>query len=399
MMKVKSRASSRAAKVVIAAGLLVCARPGLAGAAEAARPAAVTLELHETVEGWRNRAGGVAVGDTTLNKLQVSAAFDGEAVGWHGFSAYGQLFKTNSESLSGGRTGDVQTVSNIEAPGVNRLMELWVAQGFGDEDAAGWVQVRGGVIDLNRTFDSIATAGLFINSSHGIGPDLSHSGVSGPSIFPVGGPAVQADWRPTSRLTLHAGVFATPDPNHLNQVADLRTSSRNGAIAITQADYTPGRGLQASLAVWRYTSRQAGVAEPDRRFEPRPGAYAFVQGPTQLPGAPKGWLRAGFADRRLQDVSGYLGGGLAWEGLLPGRSADAFGLAVGRAMIGAPARSVGGLPAAETTWEATYSFQLGPHLHVQPDLQHIVHPASAPGLKNATVVGLRLSLGAELTGG
>lgn len=373
----------------LAATACIGVAPGVARAGDSPPPV-WTLEARDTVEVWRNLQGGLSVGDATLNKLQASLRFQGDAVGWRGFSAYAQVFKTNSESLSLARTGDTQTASNIEAPHIQRLFEFWAAQAFGDEDKPGWVSVRAGLIDLNRTFDSIGPADLLINSSHGIGPDLSHSGPGGsPSIFPLTAPGAQVDWRPAAKLTLHAGAFASPDPNRGQNLVDLRLSSRAGAIVIGQADYDLGKDAQASVAVWRYTADLPSFLDPDHRLTPRPGAYAFVYGPTPLPGRPSGWLRGGFADGRVQDVSGYLGAGLVWKGLLPGRGSDRFGLAVAQARIGGAGRSTG-LPDAETSFEATYSLKLGPYLHLQPDVQHIVHPALAPGLKSATVVGLRL---------
>jgi len=368
--------------------LLLAAAPARALAGDPTP--AWTLEARDTAEAWRNLQGGLSVGNATLNKLQASLRFEGEAVGWRGFSAYAQVFKTNSETLSAARTGDTQTASNIEAPHVERLFELWAAQGFGAQDKPGWVLVRAGVIDLNRTFDSIGPADVLVNSSHGIGPDLSHSGFGGsPSIFPLTAPGAQVDWRPTAKLALHAGAFASPDPARGGDFVDLRLSSRTGAIVIGQADYALGKDAQASIAVWRYTADLPSFVDPDRRLTPRPGAYAFIDGPTPLPGRPSGWLRGGFADGRVQDVSGYLGAGLVWKGLVPGRESDRFGLAVAHARIGGAGRSTG-LPDAETTYEATYSLKAGRFLHLQPDVQHIVHPALAPGLRNATILGLRL---------
>jgi porin len=366
---------------------------GLVGGARAADapPAPLTLELRDTAEVWRNLQGGIAVGDTTLNKAQFSLRFAGDAVGWRGFSAYAQLFKTNAESLSLARTGDIQTVSNIEAPDVTRLFEFWVSQEFGAADKPGWTLVRGGLIDLNRTFDSIEPAGLFINSSHGIGPDLSRSSPTGPSIFPVSGPSLQADWRPTGRLVTHLGVFGTPNVSRQGQFADLSTASGYRATIIAQADYAFAQDAQASIGVWRYAAAQPSVADPTRRLHARPGVYGFVEGPTPFFGKPSGWIRLGIADGRVQAVSGYAGGGLVWKGLLPGRASDRFGVAIAHAVIGGPSRDLQGLPPAETTLEATYSFRLGRFLHLQPDVQHIIRPAGGPGLPNATVVGLRLT--------
>jgi porin len=371
-----------------AAALAMCAAAGPARAADPAQP--LTLELRETAEYWRNLQGGLSVGDTTLNKAQFIVKFDGQAVGWRGFTARAQLMKTNAESLSLVRTGDIQTVSNIEAPDVSRLFEFWVSQTFGAVGAPGFVGLRGGLMDLNNTFDSIEPAGLFLNSSHGIGPDLSRSSMTGPSIFPVTGPAIQADWRPTPKLFAHVGVFTVPDPNRTGQFADLRITGQNGLVVIGQLDYALGRDAQASFGVWRPTAAEPSLVDPTRRIEPHPAVYGFVYGPTPLPGRPAGWIRLGLADGRVQAVAAYAGGGLNWSGLVPGRKSDSFGVAVAHAVIGGPAHDAQGLPPAETTLEATYSLRLNRYLRLQPDVQHIIHPAGAPNLRNATAVGLRL---------
>lgn len=373
----------------ITALLLAATAPECAEAADAG-PSAWTVEAHNTVEFWSNLRGGYSTGGATLDKLQASLRFEGEAVGWRGFSAYAQVFKTNSESLSSARTGDAQTVSNIEAVHVERLFELWAAQAFGQEDKPGWVSVRAGLIDLNRTFDSIGTAELFLNSSHGIGPDLSHSGLGNPSIFPITAPSAQVDWRASRTLMLHLGAFGAPDPERAHNFADLRLSNRTGAIVIGQADYRLGKSAQASVALWRYTADLPSFVDPARRLTPKPGAYAFIEGPTPLAGRPSGWLRAGFADGRVQDVSGYVGAGLVWKGVVPGRAADRFGVAAAHARIGGAGRA-SGLPDAETSFEASYSVRVGRCCHLQPDVQHILHPALAPGLKNATIIGLRVA--------
>src|SRR5438105_8595388 len=91
----------------------------------AADAPALSFEVRDTAEFWRNLQGGLSVGNTSLNKLQASVTFDGEAVGRPGFRAYVQVFRTNAESLSLARTGDIQTASNIEAPKTTRLFELW----------------------------------------------------------------------------------------------------------------------------------------------------------------------------------------------------------------------------------------------------------------------------------
>ena len=80
---------------------------------------------------------------------------------------------------------DIQTADNIEAVPVTRLFEAYLAKVWGTKDRS--LGIRFGLIDLNSQFDTNDTASLMLNSSHGIGPDLSRSGRSGPSIYPVTG--------------------------------------------------------------------------------------------------------------------------------------------------------------------------------------------------------------------
>ncbi|MFC3071327.1 carbohydrate porin [Phenylobacterium soli] len=357
-------------------------------------PAPLALHLRETLDLWRNTRGGLQVGDTQLNKLQLVADFNGTHLGLPGWTARLQYFRANGERLSGGRIGDVQTASNIEALSTDRLMEAWVARRFGRGD------LKAGLIDLNAEFDSIGAAGLFLNSSHGIGPDLSKSGLDGPSIFPVSAPGAQARWRPSKRLSLAAAAFGgTPgDLAHPKAFAAARLSARDGALLIGQANWSLGEDARVALGAWRYTASFDRLDRPDLRQHGWAGTYAFVEGPLPVEHV-KGWLRAGLTDRGVATVSDYLGGGLTREAPFASRPDDAIGLAVGRAGLGGPARRAAGLPAAETTVELTYRYQLSHALAVQPDLQYVRHPASRAGLPDALAVGLRLSFGLDRTFG
>lgn len=375
---------------VLAAASLAAGGTARADDAPAQPPPVWTVKIKDTTDLWRNVAGGVRVGDTSLNKLQVSATLDGDAFDHPGFKAHLHIFRTNGETLSLSRTGDIQTASNIEALSVTRLFELWVEQDFGE--AGRGLTLRAGLMDLNETFDSIDAASMFLNSSHGIAPDLSRSGRNGPSIFPVTSVGVQAGWSPSPALSVHAAAFdgAPGDPAHPKAFSAVRLSGDDGALLIGQADYRFAPDAQASLGVWGYTAPLPLVMQDGKRREARPGVYGFVESPVPGLAKARAWVRAGVADDRTQIVSNYLGGGMVWKGLLPGRADDQFGIAVARAGIGAPAQRLGRLPSAETTWEATYSAKVGDILTLQPDVQYIVHPSGAPGQRDALAVGLRI---------
>lgn len=353
-------------------------------------PPPFSVALRETMDGWDAASGGVRPGGTWLNKVQVSGTVRGDEFGLPGLAAHAQIFRTDGGSL-GDRVGDIQTVSNIEAAPTFRLFEAWVQGRFGAGRA---FVVRTGLIDLNSQFDANDTASLFINSSHGIGPDLARSGPNGPSIFPASAPAATLVATVARRWTLSLGVFdgVAGDPARPHAFVTGRLRGSDGALLIGQADYHLAEDATLEAGVWRYT-----VAAPDLRGSGRAydqGAYGSIS--AKLPGTTHwtGWLRAGIANPAAQAVRAYLGGGVVATGLLPGRKGDRIGLAIAHAVIGGPAQRASALPGAETTVELTYQIKAHSYLALQPDLQYVHHPAGLSGARNALVFGLRAVLSA-----
>jgi porin len=93
------------------------------------------------------------------------------------------------------RVGDAQAVTNIAGPSGTDIEELWVQHNFGR------TSVLGGIYDLNTEFYRLQAAGLFLNSSFGIGPEFSQSGVEGPSIFPRTAVGARVAFKPESRAS------------------------------------------------------------------------------------------------------------------------------------------------------------------------------------------------------
>jgi porin len=63
-------------------------------------------------------------------------------------------------------------VSNIDASDAWKIYEAWLKQSLFQDR----LPVLAGLYDLNSEFDVIESAGLFLNSSHGIGADYSQTG-------------------------------------------------------------------------------------------------------------------------------------------------------------------------------------------------------------------------------
>ena len=99
------------------------------------------------------------------------------------------------------------------------------------------------------------------------------------------------------------------------------------------------------------------------------------------------------ADRNI--VSRYVGSGLVYKGLLPGRDVDVFGVGLGRITFGNPYRlqsAASGTIIAhdETMIETFYKYFWGPRLCLQPDVQYFARPSGQ--YKDALIAGLRFEV-------
>ncbi len=378
--------------------------PAVAGADDEGTPG-VQLEAAYVGDIWRNTRGGIGVGDAYLDNLDLIATVDGgQRLGIAGLTLHAHAIYNNGHAFSGRWVGDAQVVSNIESVDTWRMLELWGEFRFGTTGAA---SLRAGLYDLNSEFDSIEAAVLFLNSSHGIGPDLSLSGQNGPSIFPVTSFGLRLKGGAEAWYWQVAALDAVPgDPDHPDRTA-FRFGAGEGALLVFEAGGALGPLRKLAFGAWSYTADFESIGETDAAGEAvaasgNRGAYAIVEAGLVDRDSLHvgGWLRAGLADGRFNQFRRYLGAGLSAAGLVPGRPDDQLGLAVGSAHGGTPWRetqALAGTPvdARETTVELTWRVPVNDWLTLQPDLQYVINPGLSPDLDDAFVVGLRFELGAS----
>ncbi|MGH6780754.1 MAG: carbohydrate porin [Sphingomonadaceae bacterium] len=322
--------------------------------------------------------GGVDPGVDWMGRADLTAELDGSRIGLDGATAVADLMFTQGSAFSGRHVGDAQVVSNVEAPRGLRLLEAWLSVPVGDDG----VSLKGGLIDLNTEFDVQDVGAFFINSSHGVGPEFSQSGVNGPSIFPATsiGFMIKAE-RPGYVLRL--GAFdaiagSRADPRDVV----IRFPGQRGALIIAEADVKVAPAVNVQLGLWSYTSRFDALNESSEKLRASRGAYALVEG--GIADGLDGWVRIGLADDRVNPIGSYLGGGFTW-----GREGSRFGVAFAHARLGDGARSTAPLDRAETAIELSYERAIGPHLSIQPDVQYVINPGWEPTRRNALVAGLR----------
>jgi len=304
--------------------------------------------------------------------------------------------------------GDVQGVSDLEAPADLKLEEAWLQQNL-LENRLSWLVGR---YDLNTEFYRLQSGALFINSSFGIGPEFAHSGAAGPSIFPNTAFGTRVDFKPSpnvvGRAALLDGVpvdragegirlFAPGDGALLvGEVALLQRPDTGGVPR--QRRFGIGRGLMRSyaakvaLGAWSYTARFHDLSDTTQH---RGSGGAYLIGDLRVRSV-TAFAQLGLGDARVNQIGSYVGGGLTFTGPLPSRAQDMVGLAVAAARNGSHyerAQRAAGIPTAgETTVELTYLAAIGSWLTLQADLQYVIHPGGTRTTRNALAPGLRIAV-------
>lgn len=354
----------------------------------------ILLEASYTGEIMSNRSGGVRRGERYLDNLDVVLEADLEqAIGWRGANLHVYGLYNNGKSVSD-LIGDAQAASNIETgTRAARLYEAWIDQKIGAN-----VSIRAGLYDLNSEFDSLDTAGLFIGSAHGIGTDISQTGLNGPSIFPSTSLAARLDVTPAEGWAVRAAVLdgVPGNPDHPGRTT-IRLGNGDGALLIGEAQ-APVLGGKLLFGHWRYTARfdthQGGRDKGNSGFYLRGEAPIAGGNGKQL----SGFFRLGTASGRFNMFDRFASAGFKLTGLVKGRDEDEIGLAFASAFTSRGYRLTNGGGKAETAVEFTYRAPVTDWLTLQPDVQYVRNPNADTAIDDALVVGLRFEISFRLIG-
>lgn len=360
-----------------------------AAAAATPLPDGVEADLVYTAEVWHNADGGRRRGTAYLDNLDATLALDADRLwGWTDTRIFVYALYNNGDTLSEDLAGDLQVISNLET-GVSaaRLYEAWI-----DTPIGGHGSLRAGLYDLNSEFDVLESAGLFINSAHGIGSDFGLSGRNGPSIFPVTSLALRLAWNWPGpwqgRLALLDGVPGDPDDADATAI-DL--GSDDGALVAAELERR-GRSGRLLLGAWRYTAAfdEWPRSVPGVQPRSRGNGGVYLRGETALgDGALLAFARVGLASAAHNAFSEFFSAGLTWSGVF--REHDRLGVAMAWGEASSRlVRARDGADAREVALELTYRIPLGQRLTLQPDLQYVINPGLEPGLDPAWAVGVRL---------
>jgi porin len=397
----------------------------------------VTLETVNTTDVGSNlnhegRNKALIIGDIDL----LLTLDTDKLIGWNGGTAFVYGLGLYGGNIAEGR--DAQGVSNISGNNTWKLFEAWYQQNLLQERLSLLV----GLYDVTSEFDVISSASeLFINSSFGTNPTVALSGKNGPSTFPNVSLGFRAQAKLTENITLRAVVAdgVPGDPPDNPDTLNLKLSGKDGILFATEVAYYVGKpddqetdkqkvGLERpnrlvfrrlgraaeleydakfALGSWLYTtdqddlSKQDGAGNPLERDETY-GFYALGEKRVyeeQGPGEQGLWVfgEVAYANPKVNRFSQYYGGGLMYQGLIPGRDLDqtGFGFAIvrnGRHYKDGQRQEGQRVSDQEIALEWSHAIYLSPALTIQPDVQYIIHPNTDPTRNNALVLLMRLQL-------
>lgn len=146
-------------------------------------------------------------------------------------------------------------MSNISAPNTAKLYEAWIQK----NSVGNRISVLAGLYDLSSEFYRLQSAGLFLNSSFGTGPEFAQSGVSGPSIFPDTSVGIRVAYKPAEGVVIRGAVL---DGVPVNRPDGSRSvfEGGDGALIVAELDFLDRPGLKARPPSQRFRIAQAGDA-------------------------------------------------------------------------------------------------------------------------------------------
>lgn len=318
-----------------------------------------------------NISGGIKTGSCYLGMAHITAGFDAQKAGlWDGGLLYLDAANTHGASPSAELLGDIQVVSNIDAGEHSYMQELWVQQSLGKVD------LTLGLQDMNAEFAASGYGGLYLNSSFGILPVISHN-IAAP-IFPLTTLALTAKWSISDKYTLlgavHDGAPTDFDANPYNLKWQFR--SGDGLLAVTELQSSrqigglPGM-YKAGVFSHRHTAEQSFDPDfPDSLNINTLGMYVYADQQLWSRGAKSlgAFAQLGYCPAETSINDFYAGMGFNFAGMFSAKGKDVLGLAVAH-------EHFNGNLASETAVELTYQYQLNTSVFVQPDLQYIFNPA------------------------
>ncbi|NOZ23197.1 MAG: carbohydrate porin [Planctomycetes bacterium] len=362
----------------------------------------ITPEVIYTGEVFSNWHGGINTNDATeyLSNLDMTLTLDTEKLGlWPGgtFFVYGE--QLTGRAITERHVGDLQFLSNLDAQPFTQVSEYWYEQSLFNNT----LRIRAGKQDGNTSF-AVVDHGLdFINSSFGLPPTIPMP------TFPDPGLGIAFFLEPADWLWVGGGIY-DGDSDGGQWGFSSAFDGEGGTFSVVEAALKPAFGKggrlpgKYSFGFWHHSDDHfEKIAPTPAQDQPTPriftrnyGLYAGIDQVLFRESAYEAdeqglavFGQFGWAPADRNEIAHYYGAGMTYTGLIPGRDADVFGIALAHARLSWRMKRIDGRT-HETAMECFYKMQVTPYLTVQPDIQYILNPGGDG--KDALVGGLRFAI-------
>jgi porin len=355
---------------------------------------------------FSNLSGGIEKNSALLDNYDLFFNFDlDKMINLSNTKLFVYILGNNGTSVND-LAGSSQGISNIETVPTWKIYQFLIQKSFFDEH----LLVLFGLYDFNSDFDVKESSGIFINPSHGIGPDISSSGLNGPSIFPTTSLAFRTRLAFENFYIQAAAFDGVPgDPENpcgtkilLNKEDGLLLAGEIGLIKSLKEQLD----FKIALGCWGYTSEFANnnyLLQPESNLDSQQYNYGlYMNGEKCLYNSEYsdsnllGFFRIGYANKNVNPVDYYIGGGIKLGGLFDDVENE-IAFAIAYCHNSALYRQIFLLNEEleikphEINIEATISIKLTRWLAFQPDVQYVINPAHSTS-QNSFLIGTRLVL-------
>ena len=353
-----------------------------------------------------NPSGGQSRGFTYSGTLQASIFWDlDKLMGVPGLSFNSSAAWSTGKSLSTDYVENifpVQSAYTAPGNGTNNLTlgELYLQQKLFNDS----LTVAAGRLTPQRTFATMPVLNQYING--GINPVPGHLSINDPSFtaYPPGVEwGIQALYNFTAKFQAAAGVFNTNQNSAAGAKGGLDFSfqqGNRGALSVVQINYLLNHAPEDAGLPGQYSfgglydsNRFASLSKTNASGSGTYSIYGLFQQMIYRDGdasSQKGltvWAETAIAPKaNVNTMPYFVGGGLSYQGAIPGRYND---IASAGVIYGAFSRY---LPrtTAETVVEVNYQIILKRWLSITPDLQYIIRPSGSSAIGDALVLGAQV---------
>lgn len=353
----------------------------------------------------RNFHGGTQVGNAALANLDIKSAINLDQFSWgKGLKGFVDVVGNFGNQLSQ-KVGDYQFSSNIDSPGMVFLYQAWVEKTVLEN----MFSLMMGLIEINTDFYVAPTSFLFLNSSFGLGPEFSGSGVNGSSTYPYTSLGVRAKIDlPNKVYALWAVFDGVPgDPRNLRSNG-IKWQSTDGLLLVSEVGTTtpfqsaesekaPDTFSKFGIGVWGYTQSFEPVdSESGASAQGNFGVYALYDKTTSSRFSY--FIKAGYANKEVSTVMANWNLGFNYRAPFSFREEDIIGFGITDAIFSpgyrrAQERDGVEMVRSEMAFELTYRFAIWEDVAIQPNYQFITHPSGEKALANAHVGGIQFEIG------